>query len=402
MQSRKILDSPRWSKIVSFYKSQKNLEIETQKRTLSLIKAMEAEKEADRLGTVKPSQMSAIDKRRREFLSKLGPRGKAYLGLFGIDARLYPGEKLFDEKAQGIFSSFPSTTAIFAPFGMSFAIAATIGSVPSLTGLAAGATAAFLIRAAAVARNLEISVRPKIEKANIRLDSENTSGVDPVLEQQLNNEPSLSSFYEFRRSELRSIQVFGSTAGLATLACLVQPTPAVLLIPAFAVLHHLSPSTYTRNLFFTIGAPLGLLTGPYFDQVSPEYLGQLAILMWASTATARGIFSEKVKNLFFPAAAVTGLWTAGFFLGGLHRSFAIFGIPASAGLLAQVYSNKYRTIHGQPQESFENLNIKEILFWLAFLTAFTTSRACSQRQGFVFRDTEIVVGGAAEDVGVVV
>jgi hypothetical protein len=121
--------------------------------------------------------------------------------------------------------------------------------------------------------------------------------------------------------------------------------------------------------------------------------------MWAACALARNSFVEQSQNVYVASAAVASLWYGAFFLGNLHRSFIIFGVPASAGLIAQAFTNKYKSEQGLPKDSFQTLRRKETVFCLLLVTAFVTSRAFSNRQGFVIREAT-VVGEVEKEAGV--
>ena len=351
---------------LKFFKAQKTAEVEGPKRTLALIRSMESGSSSD---------MSFLGRKHMEFFENIAPRSRAITALLGINDQSKLSRTRIDPRLISASDSIPSVTALFTPFGLSLCLGASIGKLPSLGALFMGGLAAACFRSTLVASNIST------------IDSRESESLKP--------------YYVFNDKELRIIQITSALTGTCLISSIVYPPYAVFGIPAIALIAKVSNKNSFSGigsicLASTVGAPLGILTSPYLMELSLSYILQLQGLMWVGTAAAAAVMRYKSENLLLSGISALGIWGA-FAIGGLHKSFLVFGIPASLALFAQTSHNAFNRKYERVQDCQQTLKNKEIALCLALFLGFFAGRSYSNMQGLVTRQTTVVVGSFEDE-----
>jgi hypothetical protein len=388
LRSRLRLNASR----IEFFRAQNKQKMASQYSLLQKIKEIEADELAEKQGNRKPSEMNQFETVKLNFSKSLSSKQRAYCAIFGINVKLFPSDVLHPEIEKASIA-VPHVSIPFSSFGIGYSLSSPLSAMPSLSSLAASFGAFGLLRGSVVAWNARAFSKEPAEHQNnhysARIDQDpRTSGSSP--------------YYEFSKSELTTVSIVSMSAGLTILGSLMSSiyfTPSLLVLPAsFAALNFLPPafSSSLAPWLYTIGAPIGLLCGgSAFSLFSPNQLIGLAGLTWAGSALSFSTFTSNNKSSLFSRFPLTSaifstslFWLAGPFVGSLQRAFVILGVPASAGILSQAYTNRYRNTLNLPgtgkSKDFHGLYMLTML--LAFMSgrAYSTSGASSV---VVFGDT---------------
>lgn len=359
---QKLVNNKHWLKVKTFYVNQIKEEVQMKRRTLQNIRAMEEDRKADLNGSTRPSEMSNFEISRLKFLQNLSPRQIALARIFGFETRTNKNE---EDHPQVMSASLnvPRTTIIFSSFGMSVCLASAIGQIPSFIPLIVGAASSCLLRGAWVLF--------KVSRDNAK-------------------PPDFSPHYFLTCYEAKSLAATAFACGVGLLATTV-PWWALPVIPAVGAIAHAYPSS--SALLWSVGAPLGILTGPYLDQVSATYLLQLQTLMWMGSASSFSVFKERNPSAAFAAISSSTIWLAALGMAGMHRTFFVLGAPTTAAFIAQASANKfYKNNPSVNPPDDDSMSKRHLAYSLGMLGTFVFARAYSNTQGFINRETVTVVG----------
>ena len=367
---QKLAHNKHWAKVKDFYVAQIKEEIQMKRRTLKSIQAMEADKQADLNGSTRPSEMTEFEISRSRFIKNLTGKQAALAAIFGFETRMSKGEEIHPQIERASLN-VPRTTVVFSSFGMSVCLASAIGQIPSFLPLVVGASSALLFRAAWVAL--------KVSK----------DATEP---------PAFSPHYFFTPYEAKNLATASLACGFGLLASTV-PWWSLPIIPAMALVNAYFPSNVTHAMLWSVGAPLGILTGPYLDQVSVSYLLQLQGLMWLGSASAFSVFKDRNPSTLFAGISSSTIWLTALGLAGMHRTFFVLGAPTTAAFIAQAAANKfYKDNPSVDQPDDESMSRRHMAYSVGMLGTFIFARAYSNTQGFINRAPMTVLGYGDDEV----
>ncbi|KAF4689183.1 hypothetical protein FOZ60_001957 [Perkinsus olseni] len=345
---------------------------------------MDQEREAEKKLEEKPSEIGFWRDFQMSFVENvLSDKMKAVMILYGLDTR----KSLHHPKHPQIAPNSGSDTLIlnmWFPFAWGVAIASSIGfAMPAAIVSAKGLTAFFFLRGR--------SCRCRERRRGMKFGFSQLSKGELALLSFIN----LAAGAQYISASLHEHQCMCEVA-LSILARAFR-----LVDPSWASYAIIAGSTAAAGLFpkqlgaaaLAVGAPLGLMTGPYsvpFLELLPVQLS-----LWYATSCVNYAFCHEGKSV---PIAITGVAAFGLaaYLGGLHQVFTTCWFLNSSFLLWRAHNNgfekadwKARRLQGSDWMSKKHS--KSILQWwfgAAMVMGTVMGRNFSSRSGMVHREAD--------------
>lgn len=292
---------------------------------------------------------------------------KAYLELIGFDVRrneLYPVHPQIGPAA----AVTPYGRNFFYPFAWGVCLMSQIGYMPDFSVLLGGAVAATAMRVGAVA-----AVAAKKDSSTVFVDE--------------------SKFFKIPTQNLFLTAAIGTSVATASMALLVHPWYACLLIPVNGVVTWCFP----KYAPFTaaVGGILGSLTGPYVGNLPWEKILPVQAAIVSTAACSHYVFHMEGRKATLAALGVASLGTAAV-LAGMHKMFYPFYAIAGLQILATAVQNFHvNSDYGAGRRNIRSEWFKRVppgaqqgFFGLVVFIALLVGRRYSHRTGIVIRDRE--------------
>lgn len=294
---------------------------------------------------------------------------KAYLELLGFDVRrneLYPVHPQVGPAAEVT----PYGRNFFYPYAWGVCLMSQIGYLPDVGVLLGGGVAAVAMRVGSVA-----AVAAKRE-----------SSADPVYVDE-------TKFFRIPSENLYLTAAIGTSVATASMALLVNPWYACLLIPVNGVVTWYFPQYAPFTA--AIGGVLGSLTGPYVGNLPWEKILPIQAAIVTGAACSHYVFHMEGQKATLAALGVASIGTAAV-LAGMHKMFYPF--YAIAGL--QIVTTAVQNFHVKSDYGAGRRNIRsdwfkkvppgaqQAFFGLVVFVALLVGRRYSHRTGIIIRDRE--------------
>ncbi|KAF4736166.1 hypothetical protein FOZ63_030676 [Perkinsus olseni] len=366
---------------------------------------MDQEREAEKKLEEKPSEIGFWRDFQMSFVENvLSDKMKAVMILYGLDTR----KSLHHPKHPQIAPTadlIPSFLNMWFPFAWGVAIASSIGfAMPAAIVSAKGLTAFFFLRGGAAAAAVLWN--------EVKYPSAEPPETTPVVIRE--KEGMKFGFSQLSKGELALLSFINLAAGaqyisasLREMRCMYEAALSILarafrlVDPSWASYAIIAGSTAAAGLFpkqlgsaaLAVGAPLGLMTGPY--SVPLLELLPVQLSLWYATSCVNYAFCHEGKSV---PIAITGVAAFGLaaYLGGLHQVFTTCWFLNSSFLLWRAHNNgfekadwKARRLQGSDWMSKKHS--KSILQWwfgAAMVMGTVMGRNFSSRSGMVHREAD--------------
>jgi hypothetical protein len=294
---------------------------------------------------------------------------KAYLELLGFDVRrneLYPVHPQIGPAARVT----PYGRNFFFPFSWGVCLVSQIGFMPDFSVFLAGAVAALAMRVAttaAVAAHREY--RGKVEYFDE------------------------TKFFKIPTQNLIMTAAIGTSVATATMALIVNPWYASMLVPACGAVTWFLPQYAPFTA--AVGGILGSLTGPYMDALNWEKILPVQASILAGAACSHYVFHMEGQKASVAALGAASLGSAAV-LAGMHKMFYPFFSLASVQMIGTALQNFHvRSDYGSGRRGgrtgwFKDFppGSQQAIFGFFVFISMILGRRYSHRVGLVIRDRE--------------